>query len=301
MPYRIEKYIKNNDLPICSQLIRYFDYCQFDCNFTKDTMRGKTLSINHFVKWSEIEDINNLTTRMVLDYITNQVKDGLMPRTINNRTKHLKAMVNYFRDYEDMDIPNFQERKIKRQHEETPYKRAFSREAVCKALHFADREPWLMIKLCFDCGLRIQELQKLRLRDIHGDKVSILGKGRKRRQINLSHEVIVRLNDFIKRENVTDYVWKSKTKPNVPKTTETIRNMMRAPFQSAGVANFCPHELRYSFATDLKRLGASTRSIQQGLGHSSEKITEHYLKDLDDETLNELYKLKYSADEPELY
>lgn len=301
MLYRIENYDINPSSKIYQQLLRYYDYCKYECNCTKDTLMGKTSSLNHFARWSKIEDINNLTTNLALEYIAYQTKRNLMPRTINNRIKHLKAMVNYFRDYEDLEIGGFSERKVRKQHEEVPPKRAFRRKTICEALHYADREAWLMIKICFDCGLRIQELQGLRLQDINGDRVSILGKGRKRRQIKLSEAVIVRLKDFIKRENITDYVWKSKTKPSCPKSIDTIRSMMRKPFECASVTHFCPHELRYSYATDLKRLGASTRSIQQGLGHSSEKITEHYLKDLDDDTLNELYKLKYSTEDPELY
>lgn len=302
MPYRIEGYlgdIKNQ--PIYQQLIEYYDYCKFTCNFTTETMKGKISSINHFVRYSNIEDIKRLTNREIFDWMAQQSQAGNKPRTINNRLKHLKAMIKYFREMDDYHIPGVILEKIKKQIEESPSRRAFSREVIYEALHYADRETWLMIKICFDCGLRIHELQQIRMQDINGDQLTIHGKGRKIRHAILSSEVITRLNDYIKHNGITDYLWPSKSSHRVPKSAETIRRKMREIFRSAGVEHFCPHELRHSYATDLKKLNVSTRSIQYGLGHTSEKITEMYLHDLDDSVLRALYEIKYSADSPLLY
>lgn len=299
MPYRIENYIDDLDRPIVKQLIQYYEHCELELNFTQQTMYGKTSALNHFLRFSGIKRLEDLDNEMVTGYIKSQTAAGLKPRTINNRLKHLLAMVRYYRDIEELEIPNFKDRKIKKQHEESPNKRAFPREVIYEALRYADREAWLVIKICFDCGLRIQELHDLRLEDINGHQVSVLGKGRKRRFVILSDEVVVRLQDWIKRENITDWLWPSAGR-RVPKSCATMRRIIRAPFDAAGVIHLCPHELRHSYATDLKHLGAETRSIQYGLGHSSEKITEMYLHDLDSSALQELYHLKYSAPSPEI-
>lgn len=301
MPYRLQNYGIKPNSKIGQQLTRYYDHCIYNRDFTSDTMKGKISTINRFVRWSKLKNVNKLSTELVLEFVENLKKTGLKPRSINDYVKHIKAMATYFRDYEDYMVPRFIERKVVKLHESDPNKRAFTREQVNEALHYADRETWLMIKIMFDCGLRIKELRDIEIKDINGSKISILGKGRKRRTVILSDIAVQRLNDYVKREKITRFLWPSKVRKGCPKTRQTIRYMLRKPFEAMNIDHFCPHELRYSYATDLKRLGASNRSIQQGLGHSSEKITEHYLKDLDDDTLNDLYRLKYSVNDENLY
>lgn len=299
MPYKIENYTDPNR-KICKQLVEYYEYCQFACNFTPDTMRGKICSLNHFLRFCQIEQIQEITNSMIYEWMRAQTEKGNGPRTVNNRLKHLRAWLNYCIDVCDMEIPGYAPKKVKKQPEEDPNRRAFTREVIYEALRYADRETWLMIKISFDCGLRINELRNIKLNDIQGDQLSVLGKGRKRRFAILSPEVVVRLDDWVKRGHITDYLWPSKVQTGKPKSTVTMRTMMKAPFNAAGVYNFRPHELRHSYATDLKKLGASTRSIQHGLGHTNEKITEMYLHDLTADSLEELYHLKYSASAPEI-
>ncbi len=45
---------------------------------------------------------------------------------------------------------------------------------------------------------------------------------------------------------------------------------------------------RHTFSTVLKRSGASTEFIQEGLGHTDIKTTEQYLDSFDKETKREL-------------
>lgn len=278
---------------------KYYDYAQFTRGFTYDTMRGKVSSINHFVAHTRIKSLEEVTSDMINEWMEYQTINDCQPRTVNNRLKHVLAMIRYYRDY-GMEIPGFRRGQIVKQKEHDPNRRAFSRETIYEALKYADRETWLMIKIAFDCGLRIKELRNIRLRDINGRQIRIFGKGGKQRFVLLSDEVMVRLHNLIQRYDLHDYLWASTTKPSSPKSENTIRRKMQAAFKAAGVYGMCPHELRHSYATDLKRLGASTRSIQYGMGHSTERITERYLHDLDPSDLEELYALKYSAAAPEI-
>lgn len=303
MPYRLEKYNINPNSPIYHQAIHYYDHCAKECNFTEQTMTGKISSINHFLRDSRLDDIANLDNSIILDYVKRQADAGLMPRTINNRTKHVLAMARYYRDIEDIDIPNLKDKKIKKQIEAPSNKRAFPRDIVYEALKYADREAWLLIKIGFDCGLRINEIRQMRLKDLTGNELTVQGKGRKQRFVILSDEVMVRLKDWIKREKIDDYIWRSNYGRHIgrPKSTNTLRQIIRKPFEASGVYKMCPHELRHSYASDLLDLGAPTRSIQHGLGHSSEKITEIYLHELKPgKEAQQMYTLKYSAPAPEL-
>lgn len=282
------------------QALDYVSYCHYTLNYTPSTIQDKRQCLLHFAIWSNLDELEHLSTTLVSQWMKFQTENGNMPRTVNDRLKHLKAMANYYID-EGMKIPELNLRKLRRQHEEAPRKRAFNRETIYKALRYADRETWLIIKLAFDCGLRMEELRNIRLGDIDGHNINILGKGRKRRFVIMSEETRIRLNDLIIKNNITDYVFRSDRATNKPKSQNNIRSKARAAFAAAGVENFCMHELRHSYATDLKRLGAPTRLIQQGLGHTSEKITEMYLHDLDSSSLEELYRIKYSVENHNTY
>lgn len=298
--FRLENYVTNTDTKLCEQLIDYYNYCQFTRNFTSATMVNKVTSLNHFAKYTNLERLEDLDNNIVYDWMALQAKRGNKSRTINNRLKHMLALVHYYQEQYNMEIPNLQLYKIRKQYEESTNRRAYDRKTVYEALCYADRQTWLMIKICFDCGLRLNELRQMRLNDIKGKQLLVHGKGRKDRFVILSDEVLVRLHDYIKSYGITDYVWPCTNGRKAPTSGNYIRRRMQKAFTAAGIPDFCPHELRHSYATDLKRLGASTRSIQYGLGHSSEKITEIYLHDLDASALTELYELKYSAPAPEI-
>jgi integrase len=54
--------------------------------------------------------------------------------------------------------------------------------------------------------------------------------------------------------------------------------------------NLTTYVARHSFATVLKRSGVPTIIATQSMGHSSEKVTQHYLDDLEDDTMREAFK-----------
>lgn len=304
MPYRLEKYGINPKYPIYKQVVHYYDLCTYEWNFTKESMNNKINSLNHFLRWSQLRRLNKLSNELLEKYVAEQVEQGLKPRTINNRTKHVMALYNYYHDVEDMEFKNFKPKKFKKQIEGMTDKRAFTRDVVYEALKYADREAWLLIKIIFDCGLRISEVRGMRLTDLNGNRLTVHGKGRKIRFVLLSDDVLKRLKDWIKRRQVKDYIWESDYRGHrgQPKSTQSLRRIIRRPFDHCNVYKLCPHELRHSYASDLAELGARTRSIQHALGHSDERTTQIYLHELTPgKETKELYDLKYSAPSPELY
>ena len=52
--------------------------------------------------------------------------------------------------------------------------------------------------------------------------------------------------------------------------------------------NFTTYSIRHSWATIAKYMGISTELISEAFGHSSVRVTEIYLKDFDNEILDEV-------------
>lgn len=255
-------------------------------------MKGKTYTLNYFVRFSGLHDLRKVTNPIIAAWIDDQRVRNNSGRSINTRLAHLTAMLRWQRDA-NLKMPDLRISLITKVAEFPSRKKCFSRGEVERVLAKADVCTWLLIRLSFDCGLRISELRNLRLQNIEHDRITIIGKGGRRRFAFMSEEAKWRLQSWIKRQKIKDYLWPSPVEQGKPIAVCTIRKMMQAAFNRVGFDDFCPHDLRHAYATDLKRLGIPTRKIQAGLGHHSELTTERYLNDLEGYDIREIYQIKY--------
>lgn len=290
--YNLDK-ITTRRRPIYQQLAQYYYFCEQIRGMTPSTMQDKIYVLNHFLKHTGLHDLRKISNVVVFRWIEYQKQCNNSSRSINVRLAHLKAMLRWQRE-QGLKMPKLQLNLIIKLHEPPCRKVYFSHTEIMRALQYADSRAWLFIHLAFDCGLRISELQNLRVLDINHDRLTIIGKGQKRRFAFLSPEVKTRLDAWIKQNRLENYLWPSPLHPGQPLAICTIRRSMCEAFTMAGLDNFCPHDLRHSYATDLKQLGVPTRKIQAGLGHNSEHTTERYLSDLEGCDLREIYQIKYA-------
>lgn len=117
------------------------------------------------------------------------------------------------------------------------------------------------------------------------------------REAYISEETKERLNDWIRRERITDYLWEMETATKVRHllSVEEIRYRMRKPFYKAGFVNFHPHALRHSFATDIVEHGASLEITKEMLGHANVTITERYVHNFEGRLSEYFDQYKFAA------
>ena len=292
MAYRLEEVVSPR-WPIYQQLNDYYRYCEFTRNFTEKTMELKTKDLNYFVEFSGLKTLENVSNDIIDEWVVHQKSRGNCGKTINGRLSQLRTMLTWQRD-SNLEMPNLKLSLIVKQKEEPSRAVFYTRAQIETALKFAGLREEVMIRLTFDCGLRISELIKIRLCDISEREISIIGKGRKQRFVVMSEETRERLDDWIEFGKIDDYLWPSWTRDHEHVSGETARTWMRKAFCAAKLTNFYPHALRHSFATELEKLGLSTREIQAGLGHTSARTTEIYLHGLNGSDIKEIYNRRYS-------
>lgn len=112
-----------------------------------------------------------------------------------------------------------------------------------------------------------------------GRRVTFIGKGARAREVYLSEETRRRLDDWVAREEITDYIWEVKIADGTRRhlSVEEIRYRMKKSFRRAGFMDFYPHALRHSFATDVVGNGASLEIAKEMLGHANVATTERYV------------------------
>ena len=265
---------------IDKQIDEYLNYCENVRRMSEQTLHGKRWICREFLKTIKIDSLSELSNKHINEWIAEQTARGCSGRTINSRLVNLVAMLRYFQDM-GISFPKLKLRLIIKCKEQPPRRVYYTREQIKQVLRYADHLEWLLIKLCFDCGLRISELRNLRLMNLNGRMVTFIGKGSKARESYMSEEARSRLDDWIQRNRISDFIWVRTPGKNEPMSVEDIRYLMRKPFYHAGFKNFYPHALRHSFATDIQKHGASLMETKEMLGHARIETTERYVHGLE--------------------
>lgn len=147
---------------------------------------------------------------------------------------------------------------------------------------FHSQRDSIIVSLLYGCGIRLAELLSIKVGDISGGAVKILGKGDKHRLVPLLPELMERIERYksycrecgIEFRSDSPLIVGNKGKPL---SRSTVQRIVAQQMQQAGVqGRKSPHVLRHTFATDLLREGVDMRQIQELMGHSSLRSTQHY-------------------------
>jgi len=140
-----------------------------------------------------------------------------------------------------------------------------------------------IIETLYGCGLRVSELTRLRLTDIHfrQEYISVTGKGDKQRLVPLNQDTIKQiryyLEDRSRLKTITDKNILFLNRRGRRLTRHMIYTIVRDLCNAAGISKkVSPHTFRHSFATHLVQAGADLRAVQEMLGHESILTTEVY-------------------------
>lgn len=141
----------------------------------------------------------------------------------------------------------------------------------------------LIISLFYACGIRLAELLSIRFGDVGDDStLRVVGKGSKERIIPLIEELQQRIAHY---KRICESMGFATTNGSPMILSIRGRSLSRIQVQrivaeAMSAANVqgkkSPHVLRHTFATHLLNRGADMREIQELLGHSSLRTTQHY-------------------------
>lgn len=127
-------------------------------------------------------------------------------------------------------------------------------------------------------GLRLSELENLKIEDIREDYVTIIGKGNKERIIPIPEYTKKVIEEWLKnRGQKNKYIFTTKSGDKCSKST--ISSMIKRTIKEAGLSSaYSTHSLRHSCASFMYNYGTGDlKSIQEILGHSDISTTERYV------------------------
>ena len=182
-------------------------------------------------------------------------------------------------------------------------KRAISKDKIMgiKDLQYPFESPLWHAKnyamVMFYCrGMNFMDMVKMKVCDIQDGRL-LYGRSKTghRFSIKITEDLKGILNYYLMGKRSKDYLFPTNydgSTKHFQKYKSQRRRMnerLRIIAKDAGIeSNFTTYSIRHSWATIAKYMGISTELISEAFGHSSVRVTETYLKDFDNEILDEV-------------
>jgi integrase/recombinase XerD len=146
-------------------------------------------------------------------------------------------------------------------------------DQVLGAAHQCSTRDYLMLRVLWRTGVRVNKLLTITPRDIepHNSVINVMkAKGGKQRRVHLDAETITMLSEYISAQQLPD------DRPVFALKQRQVRNIIKR-YGSVIGKDVRPHTFRYSYAIHCGRNGWDIRRLQQVLGHPSLNVTAVYL------------------------
>lgn len=279
---------KPKRLPIENQLRAYLNWSKNIKQVTMSTYINKTVILKRFIKEIGLEDIAELSNKTLDKWVQKRIMKKCntgRQYNINSVRTEIAVIVAWLEWLKDMDYKlKIKTRMIIKPKAIPSRRKWYTSNDIAKVLdHCEDLIDEVMIRVLFDTGLRAREFVNLKLSDIDNRTIYVFGKGRKQGWVYISEYTRERLNLWVQVMHIKDYIWIKGTRRDYygQMSVDGIRKRLKAVFKRAGFDDFQMHEMRHSFATDLRNKGADMDVIQKLMRHSSLQVTQHYLHNLE--------------------
>lgn len=244
--------------------------------FSPKTKKSYVLFISDFLEFSDSDnsDLNKhegfteLGVKKYLQYLK-------MEKKYTNITLNLAISALKFFFAKVLETPL---QTIERPKKEQNLPIVLSKKEVKQIIDLTENKKHKLVLEClYGLGLRVSELNSLRVEDVDFDRGLVLifqAKGNKQRNVMLSERLAKHIKHYIEFEQPKEYLFGGRSGKYAIKSIQKIfENALKKTKIKKSAS--C-HALRHSFATHLLEQGVDIRHIQQLLGHSRLQTTQIY-------------------------
>ena len=250
-------------------------------NYSPHTVKSYMKILRSFVLWVDVP-IERVEHGKVGEYVDHLLGKRLKPKSINFHLACIRIFYNYLYHEEGIKITNPVKRGSALRMPKPLPKHLRDEEVI--ALFDVIRKPRdrAMFKVMLRCGLRLEEVAHLHLRDLDLNRHRIFvrnGKGGKDRVVYVSkdaHEAIVnylRVRASSRAKKL--FLVEKGPYTGKPISVRGIQKRIEYYARITGLKVSC-HQLRHTMATQMLNAEATVSSIQELLGHNAITTTERY-------------------------
>lgn len=240
-------------------------------NYSVKTRKSYTHYIGQYLDFSKT---NNLKKRDVAieKFLLKKVESGKSPQTVNLALNSIKFFYKeILRDDKKIDL------KFAKRSKKLPV--VLTRKEIKKILDtIVNQKHKLAVAISYAGGLRVSEIQNLRVRDIDVEELTIHiknAKGKKDRMTVFPEKLKDDIQNLVAGKDGDDFIFSSNRGGKL--TTRSFQVIFQRALKESGIkkkATF--HSLRHSFATHLLENGTDVRYVQELLGHANIRTTQIY-------------------------
>ncbi len=245
----------------------FINFCKSK-NYSQETIKTYISNLNEAANYVLVEIEENKITLELMPYRLHI--QNLSKKTIYKKISVIKSFVNYLRD-EKYIVKVLNDENIK---SVKTLPKPISNDYIKEAINTVSLEDKLLIELLYSLGLRISELENLKIKSIKNSWVVVKGKGDKIRQLSLIPSVENLIDIYLKEFSPKEYLFERDGKKL---SSNQLRYKLSKVFKGLGL-KVTPHQLRHSFATELLQNGASIVDVSKLLGHKNLDSTQIYTK-----------------------
>lgn len=280
----------------------YLDYLRYEKRMSPHTIISYQTDLKQFEEYAEqgfqLHDIIRADADVIRTWVLTMMEEGITTRSINRKISCLKSFYNYQQKMgvvEDNVMRQVVSPKMSKRlpHfvEEHDMDRLFTSDLFEES--FEGCRDRAILELFYSTGMRLSELQNVKLEDIdfYDRTVKVLGKRDKERIIPMNHVAVEAIEKYLSvyREQFGEMNKNScifVTSKNRKLYSKAIYGIVRKYLDCVTtIDKRSPHVLRHTFATHMLNHGADINAIKEILGHSSLAATQVY-------THNTIEKLK---------
>lgn len=277
---------------------QYLVYIEKVSRLAPTTILNRRYILTPFFESLAKDDVRDITIYEIDDLLIAEA-DRLMASSINATRQYLRSFFWYCADYRKIPL-QFDWQQIKREAEESAPAKIFTEDEIADVIaRTRNPQDQLMIGVKFETGVRISELTKLSVNDIHGCQIQVRGKGEKDRPVFLTQPTARMLREYLLDRKI---LYGRVFRPLQPQrgypadaysSDKQVRKRIERAFAKCG-HEMNPHDLRHSAAVNWLRKGIDIRTIQKMLGHKDLSTTQGYLQ-IDDPYIEREFRAHMSV------
>lgn len=280
-------------------LSEYLEYLKYQKNYSDETIHSYSIDIEEFLDYINSECINicEVGYDVVKAWLINLDEKKNKSTTVSRKISSLRGFYKYLINNKVIDSNPFslvslpkKERHLPRFFYYNELEEMFQVPRLNTALGQRDR---LLLEMLYATGVRVSELVNIKVSDINGEEIKVLGKGNKERIVEFGDyaESILELylNEGYKHLNIkkSEYLFLNNRGGKL--TTRGVRYILDNIINKTTIdKKISPHMLRHTFATHLLNEGCDLLTVQELLGHESLTATSIYTH-ITNDRLKEVY------------
>ena len=280
-------------------LSEYLEYLKYQKNYSDETIHSYSIDIEEFLDYINSECINicEVGYDVVKAWLIHLDEKKNKSTTVSRKISSLRGFYKYLINNKVMNSNPFslvslpkKERHLPRFFYYNELEEMFQVPKLNTALGQRDR---LLLEMLYATGVRVSELVNIKVSDINGEEIKVLGKGNKERIVEFGDyaESILELylNEGYKSLNVkkSEYLFLNNRGGKL--TTRGVRYILDNIINKTTIdKKISPHMLRHTFATHLLNEGCNLLTVQELLGHESLTATSIYTH-ITNDRLKEVY------------